>query len=92
MHKRFPFFSDVTLREIEVDDDWKRLTLRLALDEVPAVKALHGSAATIKRMMREAEIALGGIRWKAEHATNERAFCEEILTPLLRRMVLTAEE
>jgi hypothetical protein len=36
--------------------------------------------------MREAEIALGGIAWKAEYATNESAFCEEVVGPLLRRM------
>jgi hypothetical protein len=36
--------------------------------------------------MREAEIALGGIHWKAEYETDEKAFCEEVLAPLLRRM------
>ena len=52
----------------------------------PAYARLHEAAQTLKRMIREAEIALGGIRWKPEYETNERTFCTEILAPLLRRM------
>jgi Restriction endonuclease len=36
--------------------------------------------------MREAEIALSRMQWKPEYAKDERAFCEEVLAPLLRRM------
>ena len=81
-----PFFPDVTLRDIEVDDDWKRLTLRLVLPKGSAAQAVRVSADILKRLVRESEIALGGIRWKEAYATNERAFCEEVIAPLLRRM------
>ena len=83
---QIPFFPDVRLREIEVDDDWKRLTLQLVLRQGSAVEAVRTGADILKRMVREAEIALGGIRWKEAYATNERAFCEEVIAPLLRRM------
>lgn len=81
-----PFFSDITLKELEVDDDWKRLTLRFALPQGSAAEAIRLGADIIKRVIRESEVALGGIRWKEAYATNERAFCEEVLAPLLRRM------
>ena len=83
---QIPFFPNVTLQEIDVDDDWKRLTLRLVLATGSAVEELHRGANVLKQMMREAEIALGGIQWKALYARDERAFCEEVLAPLLRRM------
>jgi hypothetical protein len=81
-----PFFPDVRLGDIELEDDWKRLTLRIPLEEGPASQALHETAETLKEMMREAEIALSNMEWKPEYAKDERAFCEEVLAPLLRRM------
>ena len=71
---------------IEVDDDWKQLTLRRVLEMGDAVTALIGGVNTLKRMIREAEIALGGMVCKSDYTTNERAFCEDVLAPLLRRM------
>ena len=83
---QIPFFSEATLTEIELDDDWKRLTLRLPLDHGSAAEAIRKNTNVLKEMMRDAEIALGGIRWRAAYASNERVFCEEVLAPLLRRM------
>jgi hypothetical protein len=80
------FFPAVTLGDIELNDDWKQLSLRIPLSNDPAAQALHANADILKRIMREAEIALGGIRWKQEYAKDERAFCEEVLAPLFRRM------
>jgi hypothetical protein len=78
--------SQYALGEIELDDDWKRLTLKTLVTEGPAPVCFNESAQALKRIIREAEIALGGIRWKPEYETNESAFCAEILAPLLRRM------
>ncbi len=83
---QIPFFPYVSVGEVELDDDWKRLTLRIPLDPGSATEALSSGASILKKIMREAEIALGGIHWKAEYETDERAFCEEVLAPLLRRM------
>jgi hypothetical protein len=80
------FLPDVNIGEVDLEDDWKRLTVRIPLDEGPASQALHKTAETLKRMMREAEIALAGMKWKSEYAKDERAFCDEVLAPLLRRM------
>jgi hypothetical protein len=83
---QLPFFPDVILGNIELEDDWKRLTLQVPLADGPAAEALQASADILKKLIREAEIALGGIRWKPEYAKDERAFCEEVVAPLLRRM------
>ncbi|MDX6530512.1 MAG: hypothetical protein QOH41_2802 [Blastocatellia bacterium] len=83
---QLPFFADVTLGNIELEDDWKRLTLQIPLADGPAAEVLQASADILKKIIREAEIALGGIGWKPEYAKDERAFCEEVVAPLLRRM------
>lgn len=80
------FFPEVTLGDIELEDDWKRLTLQVPLSDGPAAQSLLASADVLKRIIREAEIALSGISWKPEYAKDERAFCEEVVAPLLRRM------
>lgn len=81
-----PHHLGVTVGDIELDDDWKRLSLRVPIDEGAALPSLQAKAGLLQKMTREAEIALGGIRWKPEYTKNERAFCEEVLAPLLRRM------
>lgn len=81
-----PFFPDVSLTGIELEDDWKRLTLRVVVGQGSSAQALSGAAGVLKKMIREAEVALAGMRWKTAYATHERAFCEEVLAPLLRRM------
>ena len=80
------FCDDVSLIDIEVGDDFKQLTLRTGLQAVTAAESLSGGADRLKYIIREAEIALGGLLWKPDYTTNERAFCEEVLAPLLRRM------
>ena len=81
-----PFCDDVRLIDMEVDDDFKQLTLQIGLEGISAAEALRGGASRLKYMIHEAEIALGSLVWKADYTTNERAFCEEVLAPLLRRM------
>jgi hypothetical protein len=81
-----PHAPQYALGEVDLADDWKRLTLRTLVHEGPAHARLNEAAQTLKRMIREAEVALGGIRWKPEYETNERTFYTEILAPLLRRM------
>jgi hypothetical protein len=86
IRNQLPFFPDVSLGEVDLNDDWKRLSLRIGLDPGAATEAISNSTSTLKKIIREAEIALGGIHWKADYETDERAFCEEVLAPLLRRM------
>ena len=80
------FFDDVSLTDIDVDDAFKQLTLRTGLEKVGVAAALSDGAGKLRHMIREAEISLGGMVWKPEYMTNERAFCEDVLAPLLRRM------
>lgn len=81
-----PFYSEVNLTDIEVEDAFKQLTLRLDLERVSVADALSGGAKILRDMVREAEVALAGMVWKPDYITNERLFCEEVLAPLLRRM------
>ena len=81
-----PFYSEVNLTDIEVEDAFKKLTLRIELERVFVADALSGGAVILRDMVREAEVALGGMVWKPEYITSERLFCEEVLAPLLRRM------
>lgn len=76
---------DVT--HMELEDDWKAITLRrgLCIGD-PIVPSIQNAAQTLTALIRQAEIALGGMAWKAAHAENEDLFCREILLPLLRRM------
>lgn len=80
------FFPSVTVREMELEDDWKRLAIVIPLDEGAAMECIQASTRTIKTIMNDAEVALGGLRWKEEYDKDERAFCEEVLAPLLRRI------
>jgi hypothetical protein len=86
VQNQIKFFPQISIGEIELDDDWKRLTLRISVDPSSASDAISNGAELLKKIMREAEIALGGIHWKAEYESDEKAFCEEALAPLLRRM------
>jgi hypothetical protein len=49
---QLPFFPTVTLGDIELDDDWKRLSLRMLLNDGSAAQALHANADILKRIMR----------------------------------------
>lgn len=81
-----PFYSEVSLTDIEVEDAFKQLTLRVALERVSVSDALSGGGDILRDIVRQAEVALAGMDWKPGYTTNERLFCDEVLTPLLRRM------
>ena len=81
-----PHFSGVMVGDVDLEDDWKRLTLRFAVPESNAGRALRDCARACKEIIHAAEIALAGMQWKPEYETDERLFCEEVLGPILRRM------
>lgn len=72
---------------IELEDDWKAITIRRPLsvgDQI--VPSITNAAQALIELIRRAEIALGGMAWRSGHSINENSFCLEILQPLLRRM------
>lgn len=76
-----------TVEHIDLEDDWKALTLRHTLPSGTQLGAgVEAAAAILRSLVSEAELALSGVAWKAEYHTDEALFCREILTPLLRRM------
>lgn len=80
------YFPRIQVGETELEDDWKRLELLVPIEEEPAATSISKSAETVRAIMASAEVALGGIQWKEEYDKDERAFCLEVLAPLLRRM------
>jgi hypothetical protein len=87
LRNQVEYADNLQVTRFEVEDDWKGITLQRRLadgDPIPA--SIQTAAESISLLMRQAEIALGGIEWKPEHANNENLFCREILEPLLRRM------
>jgi hypothetical protein len=80
------YFPEIRVGETEFEDDWKRLELLAPLDNGPAASSIRKNAEAVKAIMASAEVALGGIQWKEEYDRDERAFCLEVLAPLLRRM------
>lgn len=75
------------ITQIELDDDWKGITLErvIALSD-PLVGSIDVAAKDLKVLLHVAEVALSGLAWKDEYAKDEDLFCRELLYPLLRRM------
>jgi hypothetical protein len=87
VERQVVFHPTFDVVEVDVEDDWKQLSLKTEL----LVGATYGAAlseraAELQEIIREAEIALGGFTWRDEYDTDEALFSTEVLTPLLRRM------
>jgi Restriction endonuclease len=73
--------------EIELEDDWKGITLeRILAFGDPLEASILAAAKDLKGVLHAAEVALSGLPWSDEYLTNEDLFCRELLHPLLRRM------
>jgi hypothetical protein len=79
--------DDWKVTQIELDDDWKGITLErtIALGD-PIEASIRAAASDLKLMLKSAEVALSGLSWSDEYAEKEDSFCRELLQPLLRRM------
>lgn len=85
--KQVNFEEWLEIGDIELDDDWKVLTLIIHYDLPNKIDCCITDASNkIKALVKTAEISLGGLAWKDEYEQDEMMFCREILTPLLRRM------
>ena len=75
------------IRDIELEDDWKGITLErvVALGD-PLEASIHTAASDLKVLLHSTEVALSGLPWTDEFTTKEDRFCRELLHPLLRRM------
>jgi len=80
-------FDNLQVKEFEVDDDWKSITLRHLVEEGESLyKSIISVVDDLKVLLYTAKVALSGLQWKPEYSTNEDLFCRELLDPLLRRM------
>lgn len=87
MNDQVKHFDNLEVVHLETEDDWKGITIRRVLSPGdPIEPAILHAALELKRLMDTAEIALGGLEWKAEYESDEGLFCKEVLLPLLRRM------
>jgi hypothetical protein len=73
--------------QIELDDDWKGITIEstVALGD-PIEASIRAAASDLQLVLHAAEVALSGLTWSDEYAKKEDSFCRELLQPLLRRM------
>jgi hypothetical protein len=81
------FHDGWEVEDVDVSEDWKQLYLAASLPDHDTFGASIGAAAQeVVAMIREAELALGGMAWRSEYEQDESLFCTDILGPLLRRM------
>ncbi|NVM03975.1 MAG: hypothetical protein HWN67_16710 [Candidatus Helarchaeota archaeon] len=87
IRKQAEYIDDIDVGSIELEDDWKRLSLLFSIEPSQNLtECIFSSAKQINSLIKEAEVALSGMSWKKEFETNEPLFCTEVLAPLLRRM------
>jgi hypothetical protein len=87
LRDQVPHTDNWEVTHLELEDDWKGITLQRVIAKGNPIQASILSAATdLNSLLHTAEVALSGLRWTPEHSTDERSFCLEILYPLLRRM------
>lgn len=87
IRKQVGFVDGIQVGHIELEDDWKSLTLNVYYN-LPKVinQCIEDAGTRINTLIKNAEVSLGGIVWKEEYNRDEMLFCKEIITPLLRRM------
>lgn len=79
--------DNLEVTQIELEDDWKGVTLKRVIAKGDPLQAsILAAAADLQALIHTAEVALSGLAWKDEYAKNENLFCRELLYPLLRRM------
>lgn len=84
---QFAHHDNWRIREIELEDDWKGITVeRITTFGVPLHQSILAAATDLKSIVHHAEAALSGMAWKEVFFVDEDAFCRELLHPLLRRM------
>lgn len=84
---QIPHFPNWTVSQIELEDDWKGITLsRTVAIGDPLHPSIQTAAADLKSLIHAAQVALSGLGWKDEFSLKEDPFCRELLYPLLRRM------
>lgn len=82
-----PHGDNWEVTQIELEDDWKGITLRRVVAQGDPLQASILNAATdLNNLLHTAEVALSGLKWTEEYSTDEALFCRELLYPLLRRM------
>jgi hypothetical protein len=80
-------YENWTVAEIELEDDWKGITMeRTVAFGDPIEASILAAAADLKILLHSAEVALSGLPWSDKYLTDEDLFCRELLHPLLRRM------
>ena len=73
--------------EIELEDDWKSITVeRILAAGDPLRASILAAAADLVGVLHAAEVSLSGLPWSDDYLTDEDRFCRELLHPLLRRM------
>jgi hypothetical protein len=82
-----PHLQNWKVSQIELEDDWKGITLcRTVAIGDPLQPSVTTAAADLQGLIHAAEVALSGLAWRDEFFAKEDPFCRQLLYPLLRRM------
>jgi hypothetical protein len=80
-YDRYTFLSS------NLDNEYKSVEFSIDIPGSVRLKdAIHASFQEVTTIINEAEVTLGGFQWKLIYESDEKAFCTEVLLPLLRRM------
>ena len=91
MRDQVEHHDGLKVTDIELEDDWKLLAVQVDFKPDESVQqAIERGAQALLAVHGEATVALSGFVWKPEYEHNERLFCTEVLSPLLRRMGFVA--
>lgn len=82
-----PRHENWQVTDIELEDDWKGITLSRTVAIGDSLRnSIETAAADLKQLIHNAEVALSGLPWRDEFVADEDSFCRGLLHPLLRRM------
>jgi|SRR6266550_3888662 len=87
MQDQVRHLDDWKSADVEVEDDWKGITLERSLAKgAPLYEGIMNAAKELQGLLHTTEVALAGFQWKPKYTSDEDAFCRELLLPLLREM------
>lgn len=82
------YTENIELNKLDVTKDWKTLSLLVIPSSFSSqlMECINEAVKNLKTLIKETEISLEGMSWKEEYENDEKLFCTEVLSPLMKRM------
>jgi hypothetical protein len=79
---QLPHHENFAVTNIELEDDWKGISLqRVVASGDPLHASILAAAADLKALLHAAEVTLSGLAWNDRYLADEDAFCRELALP-----------